>query len=499
MSEQTNVTYSDLDAHELDGAEQLEIDGRAPRVAVLVFNEVTNDSRVLKETATLRGAGAEALIIGFSSKYGTTPAGDAVVDGELPVHRTKDLDLVALLPRTTRAWRRFRGRDAETGRRVVARATPTTAAVPADDVAVTAGPGGTGTSSGGASGTGVLASLLRRGRDLAYDVGDRTYKVARLCTYWGASVKVARRFGADVVHANDGNTLAAAMVIRLLTGARIVYDSHELWRRRNVRRRPVAPIVEAIIESVGIRAADAVVTVSPSIARWLQARYSLATTPLLVRNVPLATGGPAAPSQGRLREMAGLGAGDRIVSYTGGITTGRGLEETVDALALLPENVHLVLLGFGNPEYLARFDAYVHEAGVAHRVHLVGKVPSAQVAKTLADADLAIVYVRPIVLSYRFALPNKIFESIHAGLPIVAADLPDMAEMVETHEIGVTFGEGSPAELAAAISAVLADPDRYRRNVRSLASTLDWREEAGRLLTAYRLALLNRATSRRRR
>lgn len=314
----------------------------------------------------------------------------------------------------------------------------------------------------------------------------------------------ARRFGADVVHANDGNTLAPALYLRALRGVRIVYDSHELWLRRNVRPRLVAPLVEAVLERAGVRWADAVLTVSPSIAGWLQQRYGLTEPPLLVRNVPLWPGTLPDPARGRLRELAGLGPHDKVVSYCGGVTSGRGLEETVDALALLPEDVNLVMLGFGSRDYVQGLLARAAAAGLADRVHLVGPVPSAEVPQSLADADLAIVYVRPIVLSYTYSLPNKLFESIHAGLPIVAADLPDVAALVEEHGVGTVFAvpEGpfqqdgdqpgamdESARLAAALEQVLADPEPYRRHTRALAPLLDWRHEAERLVEGHARAV----------
>lgn len=311
----------------------------------------------------------------------------------------------------------------------------------------------------------------------------------RLTRYWAGAVAVATRHGVDVVHANDGNTLAPALALRLLRGSRIVYDSHELWLRRNVRPRLVAPLVERVTEAVGVRLADAVITVSPSIATWLQKHYGLSEAPLLVRNIPVWPGRVPDRTDGRLRELTGLPSQAKVVSYCGGITSGRGLEETVDALALLPDDVHLVLLGFGARDYVAGLLARARSAGVGERVHLAGTVPSAEVPRALADADLAVVYVRPIVLSYRYSLPNKLFESVHAGLPIVAADLPDTAALVRKHGIGEVFDGGSAADLAAALARVLAEPEDYRRSTIRLAPQLDWRREAARLVQAHARAV----------
>src|SRR5699024_6788085 len=105
-------------------------------------------------------------------------------------------------------------------------------------------------------------------------------------------------------------------------------------------------------------------------------------------------------------------------------------------LALLPEHVHLVVLGYGDPAYLAALQRRATALGVAQRMHLVGKVAPHEVAGALADADLSVVFVRPTCLSYEYSLPNKLFEAVHAGIPVAAADLPDTREVVEQYCVG---------------------------------------------------------------
>lgn len=463
------------------------VSGRPPRVAVLVYRDPDTDSRVLKTTATLRDAGADVLIIGSTPRGSERPPGHATGPDGLPIYRAPDLDLVRSFSAAARVWRRLRGRDPKTGAVLTEAHQQDSgaqeAAAPATRTPPTAEDQGAPRHT---SDVVVPQSFLTRAKTLAVDAYMRTYQAGRLSYYWLGAVRETRRFAPDAVHANDGNTLAPAMLLKVLDGARIVYDSHELWLRRNVRQdRWFAPAVEALTERVGVAMSDGIITVSPSIVRWLQDTYRLRVAPSLVRNIPLREGAPPDPADGRLRELTGLGPGDRIVSYVGGITSGRGLEETVEALTLLPDNVHLVLLGFGSQEYVDGLVALAAERGVGERMHLAGQVPGPQVPQTLADADVAVVFVRPIVLSYLYSLPNKLFESIHAGLPIVAADLPDTAAVVREHGVGEVFDARTPAELAEAISDVLADPAAFRAASRRAAERLDWRFEAHELTDLY--------------
>lgn len=467
------------------------VEGRPARVVGLVYNDASTDSRVQRTSATLRAAGADVRVVASERRLAGHPAGLGTVGDGIVVHRVPDLDLTRMLPRTTRAWRALRRKPSVPTAPVPTAPVPTepapTAPVP---------PAPTTPPTIGRTAAGALRGDRAAARALVADVWMRTYQTARLTTWWLGAVRQTRALAPDVVHANDANALVPALLSTLGTPARVVYDSHELWRHRNIRPdRVLAPAVEALIESVGVRLSAGVVTVSPSIVRWLQEHYRLEQVPTLVRNIPPARPTPAREA-GRLRELAGLGPGARVVSYTGGITTGRGLEETVEALALLAPDVHLVLLGYGDPRYVAGLRALVERAGVADRVHLVGSVPSAEVPETLADADVAVVFVRPICLSYRFSLPNKLFESIHAGLPIVAADLPDTARIVRDHGVGEVFDARTPADLAAAIEQVLADPERYRQASAAAAKELTWEAEAARLLRLYSTVLGDRGPGR---
>lgn len=434
------------------------VQGRAPRVALLVYNQVSNDNRVLKTAASLRDAGADVLIVG-SARPGY-PAGDDLVGDGLSIHRARDFDLVELLPWLARGVRRLRGQDPDG-----ARPSPEI-----EDAPPSTPP------------TSAQASV----GSVAGDLWMRLYQVVRLMWFWGGVMRKLRRMRPDVVHANDGNTLLPAMLLKRAVGCRIVYDAHELWTRRNVRPdRLLAPLVESVIEWLGVRASAGVVTVSPSIVTWMRRRFRLRTAPTLVRNIPHRRGMVPDPQQGRLRELARLPSHARVVGYAGGVTTGRGLEEMLHALTELDADTHLVMLGYGDPSYVTRLLGQARDLGLGDRVHLVGPVPGPEVPMTLADADVAVVYVRPICLSYRYSLPNKLFESIHAGLPIVAADLPDTAAIVQGYGIGEVFGADRPDQLAAAIERVIADEARYRAASVAAADELDWRQEADALVALY--------------
>ncbi|WP_344312105.1 glycosyltransferase, partial [Agromyces terreus] len=309
----------------------------------------------------------------------------------------------------------------------------------------------------------------------------------RQFSFWRNARSAVVAWQPDVVHAHDANTLPAAGRVARRLGVPLVYDSHELWTRRNVSSdRPVAKRLEGPMERRGARRAAAVVTVSPSIAEWLQRTYGLRERPTLVRNIPPLSAEPVERSGGRLHELAGLADDARIVVYCGGITFNRGIERVIAALPNLPDDMHFVLLGEGAETYLGDLQRLVDRIGVADRVHFAGAVAPSEVSAALADADVSVALTQPTVLSYEYSLPNKLFESIHAGLPVLASATKDAAAIVREFDLGgVVAPDAGPSEVADAIESIVADAPRHRAAARRAAVELTWQHEAARLIALY--------------
>ena len=451
------------------------IDGRCPRIAFVVYNDTYADTRVLKIAATAAEAGADVRIFAFSSRTGHF--GPGLETGPVEIDRVPLREIAHLLTRWGLSARRLLGRPVPTY-------TPT-GAHPEQETTATVTPAPP-------TPTPTPAPALRpaagkRAKGLAIDLWRRADATIKQGSFWMRASSHMTSWRPDVIHAHDANTLIAALAVGRRLSVPYVYDSHELWTERNISaNRPVAKRFERLYERVGAKRAAAVVTVSPSIADWLKSRFRLRDQPVLVRNIPVFTGSVPEPQDGRLRELAGLGSGDRVLAYCGGITTNRGIEETIEALPLLPDDVHFVLLGFGSEIYRAGLDARVAELGLAGRVHFVGAVPSNEVSAALADADVSLVLTRPACLSYEYSLPNKLFESIQAGIPIVATDIVDAARLVRHYDVGEVVATEMPAsELAAAITSALSSTSERRTAIRLAAPELTWQGESERLLRLY--------------
>lgn len=453
------------------------VQGRAIRVAYVVFNDTIGDTRVLKIAETAALAGADVRIIAVSNRLGKTRPGIETLDNGVQIERLSVVEISYLLPGWGLALRRLLRRPLP---QYVDPSTLPAAEAREVLVGLAAPP---------------KAGLGNRGKRRAIDLWDRANSTLRLASFWVRARRSLAGWKPDLIHAHDANTLIPALAAASRLRVPYVYDSHELWTHRNVRTdRPFARPFEKLYERIGARRAAGAVTVSPSIATWMRKRLRLAALPTLVRNIPPFDGAIAAPSEGRLHELAGLDDSARVVVYCGGITTNRGIEEAILALPLLDENVHLVLLGYGSEVYRASLHRLVADRSLVHRVHFVGVVESSAVSRALADAQVSLVLTRPTCLSYEYSLPNKLFESIHAGIPVVTTDLPDASRLVREFDVGeVVSVTASPQELATALSTAILASDSRRDAVREAAHTLTWQNESAQLFTLYRTVLGKRS------
>ena len=287
-----------------------------------------------------------------------------------------------------------------------------------------------------------------------------------------------------VVHAHNVNTLPVAWLAVRRTGARLVYDAHELETGRNFGSKRIAGIYRrmwAWPERAFIRHADAVITVCDGIADELVRLYGI-PRPTVVMNCPERAVHPA-PSN-LLRETLSIPAHQRIIIYQGLVAPGRGLETMAAAVRQLPD-VAGVILGEGPSleEYRERVTA-----GEWPRMYLPGRVPLSDLLLYTASADIGVALIQNVCRSYYFALPNKLFEYIHAGIPMVGSNLPEIARVITTYQVGEVANPDDPVDVAAAIRRLLDDPERYARaraNTARAVQVFSWEREGKRLVDLY--------------
>ncbi|RYE29960.1 MAG: glycosyltransferase [Hyphomicrobiales bacterium] len=295
--------------------------------------------------------------------------------------------------------------------------------------------------------------------------------------YWLSPSRLKARkdllhFKPDLVIANDWRALPLAFAAKRMCGARIIYDSHEFapeefadsWRWRVLARQHVVRI-----EDRYIREADAVATVSDGIADALAQRYGLAR-PTVVSNTPAWQATAFRPTTRPI-----------TVLYHGAVVPRRGLETLIESVSRWPEDFRLVIRGPAQ----GGFDQHLrHLAGpFGERIALEPPVPPDQLVATAARADIGIFLLSNSTTHARFAMPNKIFEYMQAGLMIISSDLPEIREMIETAGCGLLLSADNPQAIAACLANL--DPERidaYKRAALARARNLNFEAEGAKLL-----------------
>ena len=300
----------------------------------------------------------------------------------------------------------------------------------------------------------------------------------------------SQRESFDVFHAHDLNTLIGAYLGARSQHARLVYDSHELYLERN-RFQPYTVFGKWLrrkVEGFLVQRADRTITVNESIAEKLEKTYCI-QRPVVLMNTPNLNGGnPILSEETAIRKTLDIGDRRQILLYSGAITFNRGLENVIKALAFLPE-IHFVIMGYGSDVYKEKLMDAAIEKGVSDRFSFFGPVPSDQVIHYAAGADIGIAPIENVCLSYYYCSPNKLFEYLLAGLPVITSNFPELSRIITDYQLGDTFDPGRPEDIARAVSTVMATPDKWRHSpevTRSITSVYSWENQSKKLIDLYR-------------
>ena len=311
--------------------------------------------------------------------------------------------------------------------------------------------------------------------------------------YYQRAAKVIPDGEVDIFHGHDLNALPAAFLARRKnTSARVIYDSHELYVERNTQRKKGFwyKFLTSQLEKYLIRRSSAVITVNNAIAEELARRYKI-NKPVVIRNVPYKLKVNIDDSAERagydLKTILGIANDTPLLLYLGGITFNRGIEELIESLVHL-DDCRLAVVGYGPDKYKKELSDLATELGVNDRLFFYGPVEHRLVPLFAASADLGVAPIKNCCLSYYLSLPNKLFEYIAAGLPVIGSNLPEIRGVIEEYKIGAVFDPEDPADIAEAAKSILSDKSAYQRmrsNAHKAAEVLNWENESKKLVELY--------------
>jgi len=290
------------------------------------------------------------------------------------------------------------------------------------------------------------------------------------------AARIARRLRPTHIHCHNLQGLLAGVWAKRTTNAKIVFDAHELMPESldGARRK-----VWDLIERRSIFYSDHILMPESNRIAYFENKYVGIPKPVLLQNLPRRDDIP----QGTFdvfRETYPITREQTIVLYTGLIAPGRCVDELIEALMMCDPRFVLVVLGFAYKNYAETLKQRIKELDLSNRVFLHDPVPNTEIIKYMASCDIGVALYRNTDINNYFCAPNKVYEYIALGKPIITNDYPGLVEAVKKHGQGICTGSLSPTVLAESCERA-AD----RSVVKGGRRKCFWEEQEGILLKIY--------------
>ena len=311
---------------------------------------------------------------------------------------------------------------------------------------------------------------------------DRSLSLRRLYPlFWQRAYSLLVEIQPDAYHAHDLDSLWPAVRAARHLDRPIVYDSHEFWTEQSsLVSRPLMRSCWRLLEQRLIRRVDRVITVSGSIAQSLKDRYGLDEV-VVLHNLPLFR---HKVQSNLIRETLDLPDDRPIVLYQGGFLTENGLREQIEAAAGFA--AALVLIGDGPSEQALRNQ--VRAERLDDQVYFIPRVPFHQLHNYTCSADLGLCLIKGTGKSFYYSLPNKLFEYMMAGLPVLASNFPEMQRIVRETRTGSTVDPTDIVAIREQIATFLDNAEQREACAKAslrAAQHYNWEREAAQLTQLY--------------
>jgi len=272
-------------------------------------------------------------------------------------------------------------------------------------------------------------------------------------------------------------TLPVGVLLKRRTGARLVYDAHELETETN-GLSGLRKFLTRQAESLLIGQADHCIFVGRAIQAWYARAYGLRNTTVLYNCPPRREAQPT----DHFRRAFPIPPGMPIFLYQGLIGEGRGILQLVAAFSALAGRAALVVMGYGALAGWAAEQARRHPD-----IHFHPAVAPDRVLEHTAAADFGLSVIEPTSLSYEYCMPNKLFEYVMARKPVLVSPTAEQSEFVRRQQVGEVAADTSPAAIRdGALRLLGRDPQALQAALARTAELYCWETQETALAALYR-------------
>lgn len=278
-----------------------------------------------------------------------------------------------------------------------------------------------------------------------------------------------------IIHVHDFLMLLSGVRLKRAYGGKLIYDAHELEAKTN-GISAFNSLVTVLGEKLLWKHVDGLITVSPGIEKHYLTTYGSIPSAVVLNSPKIPPSTYRDNKESDIRSVLGLDSTAILFVYVGYLQSGRGIQAALDAFVGLPNSYHVAFLGKG--PLAETVNRYAERTG---RIHRVNPVPHDRVVPFISTADFGLCLIEPVSRSDELALPNKLFECLAAGLPILGSSLPEIERLIKEANCGLSSG---------------LEISELQRNIRALADTsmvtnpkslteYTWQKQSENLLTLY--------------
>jgi glycosyltransferase involved in cell wall biosynthesis len=285
----------------------------------------------------------------------------------------------------------------------------------------------------------------------------------------------------DIIHCHDLWVLPAAVLSAIFSKCKLIYDAHEYYPGLEIfTRNKIKKRIWILLEYLAIPRVHILLAVSEPLAKLYRKEYPRLKQIEVIRNLPKKEIPKKKFTIPKIHPLQ-----KKIILYQGHFRPGRGLENLIDAFPHVPE-AQLVLIGGGELEEKLR--RRIEKNRLEDRVTFAGYIATDHLISATACADLGIALFEPTSINYAYALPNKFFEYIMAGIPILASNIDTFQAYINEYKVGLTVDPFDIGKIADTINFMVSDIERldeWRKNAREASQKLNWEKEAKKMNRIY--------------
>lgn len=288
------------------------------------------------------------------------------------------------------------------------------------------------------------------------------------------------KINADLYHSNDLNTLPQGYICSKIKRKPLVYDSHEV----QTSRTGYNPKITKFFEGFFVKRVDKMIMTTDTRAEFTKDLYNINKTEV-IHNYPFFTGEQSIHCRKDIHKICNINKNEPILLYQGGIQAGRGLDKIVKSIPMIKKGT-VVFIGDGRIK--PQIKELVKEMKLEDRVRFIDKVPVDELKYYTASAYLGFQVLNNVCFNHYSALSNKLFEYIMSEVPVVGCDFPEIKKVITESQVGITVDSSNPEDIARGVNLLLENTELYntlKSNCKTAKYKYNWNNEKQKFIEIY--------------